>query len=317
MSCSQSIRTCSRALLFGFLLVVSAIVAIPARAITATPMTGRGVYFYQLSGNPNGSIAIVGNTAAENQMVSNLKAWGINTVYGSYDSIISSNAAAVRSWNSLLASNGIASYVLLSSTTDFLSSYWSGADTWLWNDFLTFNENATGNQKFVGVMLDVEPEAFAGDANNLSWNATTNAGRRTYLGDLLTFVQAIRTLMNNESESGAPLATTLATWFPNLNQTVGWANQADVDSWFSSLGSEVNHVSLMDYGTDNVSLIESRYQANNALLPAGETTIALSSAIGAEWSSFSQMWSAMLTVESAESLYCDINSYDTLATDEE
>jgi hypothetical protein len=286
--------------------------------LAATQETGRGVFFFQLSGNANGADEIVGtnNTAAERKMVSNLLAWGINTVYGSYDTIIAAHPSYVQSWNTLLSNNGIKSYVMLSSTTDFLPSYWSSADTWLWANFLTFNSETTASsQKFVGVMLDVEPEAFAGDANNLSWNATTNAGRRTYVGDLLTFIQAYRTLINDEVGND-PIATTLTTWFPNLNQTIGWANQADVNSWFSSLGAAVNHVSIMDYETSSVSLIESRYTANAALLPAGETTIALDSLVSSGWSSFSQMWSAMLSVESAESLHCDIDSYDTLATDE-
>jgi hypothetical protein len=284
--------------------------------MSATAMTGRGVYFYQLSGNPHGALAIVGNTTAENAMITNLQNWGINTVYGSYDSIISSNPSAVRSWNALLAANGIKSYLMISNTNGFLPTKLTTTESWLTTNFINFNASATGTQQFVGVMLDVEPEAFAGDTGDLSWNASTNAGRRTYLGDMLTMIQDLRTQMNNNSESTAPLDTTLTYWFYKLNDTVGWANQADINSWFSSLGSAVNHVSIMDYGTSTTSLIESRFAANNSLLPTGETTIALSSAIGSEWSSFTQMWNAMLTVESAESLYCDINSYDTLATDE-
>ena len=288
-------------------------------SLTAKAQAGRGVYFYQLSGNSYGSDEIVGtnNTTAENQMITNLKSWGITKVYGGYSTTIAANPAYVRSWNTLLANNGIASYALLSSTNYFLPSESTQASAWLSTNFLTFNANTTADsQKFVGVMMDVEPQSFSGDSNDLSWNASTNAGRRTYVGDLLTLIQSYRSSITSLESSSVPLDTTLPTWFYELNETIGWADQDDVTTWFSSLGAAINSVSLMDYGTSSVSLIESRYTANAALLPSGGITIALSSAIGSEWSSFTEMWDALLDVESDESLYCDINSYDTLAPDE-
>ena len=318
MSCSQIIRlSLSTSSLRNILLLAS--LPFCATPLSAKAQTGRGVYFYQLPGNSYGSDEIIGtnNTAAENQMITNLKSWGITKVYGGYSTTIAANPAYVRSWNTLLANNGIASYVLLSSTNYFLPSEATQASTWLSTNFLTFNSNTTAtSQRFVGVMMDVEPQAFAGDSGDLSWNASTNAGRRTYLGDFLTLIQSYRSSITSGESSSVPLDTTLPTWFYELNETIAWANQADVNSWFSSLGSAINSVSLMDYGTSSVSLIDSRYSANAALLPTGGITVALSSAIGSEWSSFTEMWDALLDVESEESLYCDINSYDTLAPDE-
>lgn len=318
MSCSQIVRlSLSKPWSRNLLLLASiAVCAIPS---SARAQAGRGVYFYQLPGSSYGSDEIVGtnNTAAENQMITNLKSWGITKVYGGYSTTIAAHPAYVQTWNTLLANNGIASYILLSSTNYFLPSESTQASTWLSTNFLNFNANTTAaSQKFVGVMMDVEPQSFAGDSGDLSWNASTNAGRRTYLSDFLTLIQSYRSSITSGESSSVPLDTTLPTWFYELNETIGWANQADVNSWFSSLGASIHCVSLMDYGTSNVSLIESRYAANAALLPTGGITVALSSAIGSEWSSFTVMWDALLEVESDESLYCDINSYDTLAPDE-
>jgi hypothetical protein len=47
--------------------------SLPSPSLPAPVVVGRGVWFWQLSGNMNGSLTIVGNGALEDQMIANLK----------------------------------------------------------------------------------------------------------------------------------------------------------------------------------------------------------------------------------------------------
>jgi hypothetical protein len=283
---------------------------------TTAYAAGRSIWLWDNAAVANHSASTIVNTPSlQAGVISFLKTWKITTVYGSYSTALSTNPAGVRAWNQLLAANGIHSYYLVSQTTYFLPEGWAAAQNELQTNVLNFNAASTAAQSFTGVALDVEPDAFAGSSSRTSWSAATAATRRTYVTYFLNFLQSTRALLNSNGGSNLSLETSLTYWYVQMDGTIGWSSQSDVSQWMSSMGQTVNLVSIMDYSSNTQSLIQSRYTQNSTLLPAGATTIALRYP-GTEWSSLSQFWTALQTAESTNTIYCDIEDYDTFATAE-
>jgi len=258
------------------------------------------------------STAIVGNPALEAQTIANLQSWNVTTLYGSYNALIQSNPAAVQAWNQMLTAAHIQSYVLFSNTNNFLPEDWNAEESEVLTNFVNFNATAAQGAAFVGVAFDVEPDSFAGTTTRLSWDAASNATRRTYLTYFLNMLQSSRALLNANGQGAAPMETALATWYATLNDTIGWTNSADVDQWFALLAQTCSRVSLMAYEVSSPSLIISDAQVEGSLL--GSTPrIALRSTLGVEWTTLPQFWQALEAVEAQTSGYVDIEDYETTA----
>ena len=277
---------------------------------------GRAMWFWDGTG-PNASSTVLGNTALETKMIANMKAWNVTTLYGSYSStLLGANAATLRTWNAMLSSNGIHSYVLLSNTNYFLPEDWAQAQGWILTNFVDFNAASAPGEGFAGLALDVEPDSFAGTTGRTSWATSSLAVRRTYLTYFLNFLQSSRALLNQNSASAAPIDTALAYWYAQLNTTIGWTDQNDVNQWFAALGQVMTRVSIMDYFSSTQSLIQSRFVSEASLLPAGVATVSLRYIVGYEWTNFAQFWQAVLTSESTNTVNVDLEDYDTMCVGE-
>ena len=320
-SCGRSFLGCLFVLLNVCTLCVTGCVgangagstAIPASTTSSAAVPGRGMWFWAGSSSDQfSSTAIVGNLALETQTIANLQSWNVTTLYGSYNSLIQSNPAAVQAWNQMLASAHIQSYVLFSNTNNFLPEDWDAEQSEILTNFVDFNASAAQGAGFVGIAFDVEPDSFAGTTTRLSWNASTTATRRTYLTYFLNMLQSSRALLNENGQSAAPMETALATWYATLNSSIGWANSADVDQWFGQLAQTCTRVSLMAYEVSTPSLIISDAQVEGSLL--GSTPrISLRSTLGVEWTTLPQFWQALQAVETQTSGYVDIEDYETTA----
>ena len=276
----------------------------PGSAVVAVS-PGRGMWFWESAAQ----MAIVSTPSAQAQAIANLKAWNVTSLYGSYQSQISSNPAAVRAWNANLAANGIASYSLISEGDYFLPEQWPATQAWIEANFLGFNAASAPGQGFVGLAFDVEPASFTGNTTRTSWNAATPALRRTYLTYFNNMLQSARTLLNDNGAASAPIQTYLVTWFSNLAGSILWANAADQSQWFAQLAQICDRVTVEQYETNSTSSILSGFQTNNALLN-GKSRVALNSA-DTQWTSVAQFWQGVATTESQTSTFVDIEDYQT------
>jgi hypothetical protein len=275
---------------------------------TVAPVNpGRGIWFWESAAQ----MAIVANPSSQAQAIANLQAWNVTAVYGSYDSQIASNPAAVRAWNANLAANGIQSYVLASEGDFFLPEQWPVTQAWIQTNFLDFNAASAPGQGFVGLAFDVEPASFTGNTTRVSWNAATPAVRRTYLTYFNNMLQSSRTLLNDNFSTSSLIQTYLVNWFSTLNASIAWASENDRDQWFAQLAQICDRVSVEEYDTNSTATIVSQFQTNNALL-AGKSRAALNSG-DTVWSTPAQFWLGVTATEAQTGTFVDIEDYDTTA----
>ncbi|MDE1163116.1 MAG: hypothetical protein PW792_14420 [Acidobacteriaceae bacterium] len=296
----------------GVSLAMLACLANPLMLAEQTPAHSRGAWFWQSPASPYGSLHVLGKEELQEQTIARLKAWGVTTLYGSYRGDAVESRAELRAWNAKLARAGIASYLLLSETELFFPDRQAAADEKLRNGFVEFNATAKPEERFQGLAFDIEPHILATTSSHAGWKDATSIQRRDYLRNLLTFYQHVRTNI----EPNTQLEATLPVWFSHLGGSVGWNNSAERDSWFRSMSSTCNRVSLMAFEQNSADKVLARSQEERDLLgPAAR--VALRANLGKEWGTLDDFWQAAHSMEATTRTGIDIQDVAILAAEED
>lgn len=288
------------------LLAAAATIAVAAAAHAQTP--NRSIWFWNSPKSPYGSVNVVGNGAAEDAAVARLKGWGVTVLYGSYKA----DPAAIRAWNRKLTHAGISSFLLLSETEYIFPTTHPALDSKLQADFVAFNKSAAPNERFSGLAFDVEPHILQPSSHAAGWKAADPSTRRQYLEQLLALYKHVRTVV----PAGTLLEATLPSWFSHLTGSIGWANAADRDQYFTALSSTCDRLSIMAFELDSADKVLSR-TSEEATALHGHARIALRANLGQEWKTVAQFWQAAHEVEAATQQGIEIQDFALLATDED
>jgi hypothetical protein len=271
----------------------------------------RAIWFWQSPKSPFGSIHVVGDSTSEDAAIARLKAWGVTTVYGSYQGDALANPGSLRAWNAKLSKAGIKSYLLLSETDYLFDTARPALDAHL-KGYLAFNTAAAPAERFAGLSFDVEPHILAPSSHSPGWKAAEPLARRAYLDDLLHLYQHVRTLI----PASTPLEATLPAWYSHLNGSIGWANALDRDQYFTALASTCDRLSIMAFELDSSAKVLASSEEEVGVLH-GKARIALRANLGHEWQTVAQFWQAAHEVEQATHHGIEIQDFAILAADED
>ncbi len=213
---------------------------------------GRGVWFWKDSDSVYGAGNIVGDPVAEADTLDGMASFALRRVYGSYAWGVTPDAD-IALWNSQLHHAGQTSFVLLSENSWIDTADWPELQTKLDERVIDFHAAfPIPWLQFDGVHFDIEPQGL--DA----WDTYDAAAKRQALDDLAATYAMARAYLDAAGASDVPLYADLPVWFDNLpvdGGSVGWADAADRDGWFSALGSSLAGVTLMDFERDELTEI--------------------------------------------------------------
>lgn len=275
---------------------------------------GRGVWFWRDSDSDYGAGNVVGDPAAEADTLAGMADFELRRVYGSFD-WSGDGAADIAAWNGQIHDVGQTSFLLLSENTWVDSVYWPNLQSHLQGRIVDFHAShpAPGLQ-FDGVHFDIEPQGLD-DWDDL-WDA---ADKRQALDDLAATYAMARAWLDAAGESDVPLYADLPVWFDNLpadGGSIGWADAADRDAWFTSLADSLDGVTLMDFERDELAEIigAADWEVANAPL---EVRIGLEADVGCDnlWTSVGALMSMADQVEGVYGplIGVDVQSWTLLA----
>ena len=272
------------------------------------PPQTRGIWAWQDSGDPYGTLAVVGDGTAEDDMVADLVSWGVARVYGSYGNRPISEPEVIADWNVKLHAAGIESHVLLGEPDDISSREWAALEEKIQERLLEYNDSRTDPlERFDGLHLDIEPQALS------EWSGLDEAGKYAYLGLLADTYEFVEDVMDFAG-SALPVRADLAVWFDKLppplggTGSVGWPATGDRDDWFGTLA--VDGVSMMAYERDDLLDIEGDV-ADEGLLFPGELRVGLNEEVGTTWLDIDEMFDMAELLE-ADGYAVDLHSYSKI-----
>lgn len=235
--------------------------ALLALALPASGQLHRGVWFWgsttlpDMTPSPYGSSLVVGSSPAEDETINFFTLHGVKRVYGSYQNRPVSEPAVIATWNAKLDAAGVSSQILIDgiAVNDPLemASILNKINTRLIN----FNASlgVAVASKFDALHLDLEPQGLP------LWDSGTPAIKRGLLEDLLDAYVDIRALLDGAGLTAMPIYADIPfTWdkLPVDGGTVGWADAADRDLWFSDVASVLSGISIMTFSKDNFTDID-------------------------------------------------------------
>ncbi len=273
---------------------------------TAPVAQTRGIWAWRDAGDPNGTDAVVGDVAAEIDMVDTLVSWGVVRVYGSYGNRPVSEPAVIGAWNKRLHEAGIESHVLLGDPSWYSSREWGNMEVKIQDRLLDFNDGRSDpDERFDGLHLDIEPQADA------AWDLADEATKYAYL-DLLRY--AYDDAASTVAGSGLSIAADLPVWFDKLppalggTGSIGWPSAAERDDWFAGLA--LDSISMMAYERDDDAVIISDVSGEEGLFP-GELRVGLNEEVGTTWADIDEMFAMAETLE-AQGYAVDLHAYSDI-----
>ncbi|MFT4975161.1 MAG: hypothetical protein ACI8S6_001048 [Myxococcota bacterium] len=276
---------------------------------TASPASGtRGVWAWRDAGDPNGTDAVVGVSAAEDDMIAALTDWGVVRVYGSYGDRAATEPTVIAAWNAKLHQAGIESHVLVGDPDWISSREWAYMETVIQARLLDFNAaQADPLDRFDGLHLDIEPQGGS------YWDAAGETDRFTYLQLLAETYDQVRIVVD-VSDPSLPIRADLPVWFDKLpaslggTGSIGWPATTDRDTWFSTLN--VDGISMMAYERDSDTSITGAITDEETLFP-GELRIGLNEEVGTTWADIDEMFTMATTLET-QGYAVDLHSYSKI-----
>ena len=268
----------------------------------------RGVWAWRDAGDPYGTDAVVGDTAAEDAMVADLIAWDVDRVYGSYGDRAVTEPEVIADWNVKLHAAGIESHVLMGDPAWISSREWASMESRILTRLVDYNESRTDPaERFDGLHLDIEPHTVS------TWTGGTEADRYQYLLLLAHTYSFADGVIESGSGAGLPIGADLPVWYDKLPASlggtgqVGWPTAADRDAWFVGIGAHVDRISMMAYESDDDATILARVADETALFP-GEVRVGLNEEVGTTWPAIADMFTMADTLEGAGRVV-DLHSY--------
>jgi hypothetical protein len=264
---------------------------------TPGPTGTRGVWAWRDSGDPHGTDAVVGDAAAEADMLAHLQDWGVDRVYGSYGDRAATEPNAIAAWNAQLHAAGIQSFVLMGDPAWTSSREWAFMESLIQARLIQFNESRTDpTERFDGLHLDIEPHAAS------AWSSYSEADKYAQLTLLDDAYAHAHGVIEASSQAGLELHADLPVWFDNLpaalggTGSVGWPSAADRDAWFSGIHADIDRLSMMAYEMDDDTVILSRTDTETGLF-GGEVRLGLNEEVGTTWATIQEMFDMAETLE--------------------
>ncbi len=214
-----------------------------------------GIWMWQHKTREWGYNAILRSATKQDSCITVLKEWGITQVFLRADLFESSLSTAIRNFNVKLMQAGIEP--LYVATGDYLNHDKVVRET---IQLATFNAASTESQRFVGIVLDWEPQV--GDAEYASDSAQRTICYNRLLNEIIWFNQNIR----NTETPDLPLSITL---HPNVdNDTfINWLSDNYKQYWYEQLGNNCSSIMLMIYGKKQPESVVSAAQYEIAQCP--------------------------------------------------
>lgn len=268
----------------------------------------RGVWAWQDSGDPYGTLAVVGDVPAEEAMIADLIDWGVDRVYGSYGNRAVTEPEVIADWNERLHDAGIESHVLMGDPAWTSSREWAGMEELINNRLLDYNTSRSDpDERFDGLHLDIEPHAAA------LWSTASESDKYWKLFLLEETYDVVRGLLDAGSGASLPIQADLPVWYdklpPALGGTgqIGWESSAQRDAWFLAIGSHLDSVSMMAYENPSETSIISSVSDETALFP-GSVRVGLNEEVGTTWATIDDLFSMAEDLEAAGK-DVDLHSY--------
>ena len=306
----------------------------------------RGLWMHYHSGDSYGTSTIVGNPSAEVLAIWRMTNWSIGRVYGGYRDLPVTNRFDLASWNQKLHQAGISSQLLLgvphhifpgvecreallNQIEERLIDFHEGPPTvgpWSAIPLTSF-------QRFDGLHLDIEPQAFGPDYYASDpppacapiseyWSPATRAELFERLYDTLVDV---RDFLDTNGYTNMPIYIDLPYWV-DTSSSFDWGTTPDFTNgidWIFSASQIVDGMTFMTYENDDpadirIDIIGERM----VLLDSIDVRPSLNAKERVGWSSihtwtsFSQFFDVVEDLESGTGLYrynVDIHNYRYLA----
>jgi hypothetical protein len=259
------------------LVVMKTLIAgIAALALIATASAGkfRGVWFWNVSSvpslvdgktitSPYSSSLVVGDSAKEDETLAFFVLHDVKRLYGSYQNRPVSEPSVIAAWNRKLHCSGVESQILIDGTNvhlvDFLPDLLDKID----DRFIDFNASFPSDPAahFKAIHLDVEPQG------SVPWPGGTAAVKRGLLTDLLNVYIGVRAHLDVHGHAATPIYADIPFTWDKIPGSIGWADAADRDAWFTAVGNAVDGLSLMTFSKDTVSGLEiaTEYERSGSL----------------------------------------------------
>lgn len=270
--------------------------------------TMRGTWFWGASGDPYGSTAVVGNALKEAEVRANFSANGISYVYGSYGNRPILELSTIAAWNGSLNTLGMTSELLLSENSWLDPANYGSFTDKIQDRLLTFNGTVAASDAFKGLHLDIEPQATA------AWSGLDGPEKKMELDKLLAVYNVARNYLNDHGGATITLSADLPVWFDSSGSITWGAGERD--SWFASVSSVLDSVSLMPFDRDTFSSIQSGVEWEIANMTTA-VRVGVEVDIPGTWDDMAEFWSIADAIEAeyGEAAGIDIQSYAKFAAE--
>lgn len=272
----------------------------------------RAVWFWKNASSPYGAANIVGNNTIENQTIAFFNSKHIKRVYGSYGKGPVTNAPMIAAWNTKLQTAGIQSQFLMSENTWIFVTNRPSLLTKITDRVIDYNGAAgrTVPEMFDALHLDIEPQALA------DWSSLIPTQKRDHLNLLRDTYADVRQHFVNAGLPTFPVYADLPVWFDNLpidGGSVGWANAAERDQWFTDVATSLTGITLMPFDRLTFSSIDNGVSWERTNISGASVRVGLEADIGTglTWPTIPDFNNMMETLESnyGASGAVDIQSY--------
>ena len=279
--------------------------------------TDRGVWSYDLN-HSVGSGTVVGNALKEDVVISVYNTYGLARSYDSFaNPVPPPTAGDIAAWHVKLNANGITPMLLLSDIgTAYSTSFFQ-------DQLIDFNNGRPANEQYSGVKLDLEPHADAGTWQGADLSLPAAINRRDILWDLAQTYTDIRAQLDTAGLTAIPIYADVPVWFDVLDGFIGWGegtaltDEQERDNWYWAIDAELAGITLMAFGTNNVSVIKSNVDWEISNFPS-DVRVALESSIGGggTWSDTAAFFAAADEIEdyyssSGKTIGVDIQEFTT------
>lgn len=227
----------------------------------------RGLYFHRdpsvpgAIDHPFGANDVVGNVTAEDEMLDWLTAFGVRRLFGEYGNEPRDEPAIIVAWNTKLAAHCIQSQLYLKAVGVQSEVFVSDVTTYINANLVDFNAEDAGTPeaRFKALRLDFAPQEQA------NWTTITPAQRRTLLQHQKNAYVAVRNHLDSHGLAGFPVHADL---IPGLDDMtfIGWIDEADRQSWYDSVMSVVDTVTIKTNGT-TFGAIEDEMAYERGIIP--------------------------------------------------
>jgi hypothetical protein len=295
----------------GALVVGAGFLLAAGNMAAGTPMIGRGTWWWWGGTSPLQVGTAVGNPALEDRALGTLLAYHFTWLYESSGTLPTTAPAKLIAWHRRLEANGIGVQLLLSENTWIFPSKRAGLLALVQQRLLDFNAACPDPAgRYSGLHLDIEPHALP------EWSTSDAAGKRALLIQLSDTYCAVRQYLDTHGGAALTVQADLPVWFDNFGGTSVWPDAGQRDSWFATLGTALNAISLMAYERTTISSIQNGIAWELANF-AGQTRCALEFDAGAglTWPTLDACFAAAATIEAnnGPAIGTDLHSFNHLS----